>query len=181
MKGVIFNVVQEVVEEAFGADFWDDVVDLAGVDGSYTSLGSYDDADLIAIVGAIAELARVSRNDVLVLAGRQGFARLAGRHAELLAGLEGWRDVLDRLDGIIHPEVRKIYPDAEVPSFDANHVTGGGSDVVLLEYASARHLCGLADGLIRGLGDWYEADLQVRHLSCVHRGDDKCHMEVAET
>ena len=180
MKGVIFNVVQEVVEDAFGIEFWDDAVDRAGIDGSFTSLGSYDDADMIALVGAIAELGGVSRNDVLVLAGRNGFGGLASRHAELLAGLSGWRDVLDRLDGIIHPEVRKIYPDADVPSFDANRLDSQGSDVVLLEYASKRHLCGLAEGLVLGLGDWFESDLSVAHLSCVHRGDDKCHMEVAE-
>ena len=166
MKGVIFNVVQEVVEDAFGIDFWDDAVDLAGIEGSYTSLGSYEDGDMIALVGAIAELARVSRNDVLVLAGRHGFSRLASRHTELLEGVAGWRDVLDQLDGIIHPEVRKIYPDAD--------------DVVLLEYESKRNLCGLAEGLVKGLGDWFESELSVTHLSCVHRGDDKCHMEVAE-
>ncbi len=180
MKGVIFNVVQEVVEDAFGIDFWDDAVDLAGIDGSYTSLGSYEDGDMIALVGAIAELGRVSRNDVLVLAGRNGFDKLASRHTELLAGLSGWRDVLDQLDGIIHPEVRKIYPDADVPSFDANQVSGAGQDVVLLEYESKRNLCGLAEGLVKGMGDWFETELAVTHLSCVHRGDDKCHMEVAE-
>lgn len=176
MKGVIFNVVQDVVEENFGLDFWDDAVDLAGISGSYTSLGSYDDAEMMALVGAIAELARVSQADVLVLAGRAGFAGLASRHAELLSGLGGWREVLDRLDGIIHPEVRKIYPDSDVPSFDASGTSGGGP--VHLLYESKRNLCRLAEGLVLGLGDWFETELDVSHVSCAHRGDEACRLEV---
>ena len=176
MKGVIFNVVQEVVEETFGADVWDDAIELAGVHGAYTSLGSYDDADLLALVGPLAEIARVSRDDVLVLAGQKGFRHLASRHVELLVGLEGWRDVVERLDGIIHPEVKKIYPDADVPYFG----TEFGADDVLLEYRSARNLCSLAEGLALGLGDWFETPLSVTHVTCVHRGDDGCRMAVTE-
>jgi hypothetical protein len=181
VKGVIFNVVQEVVEEHFGAEFWDRAVEHSGVDGSYTSLGSYDDGDMIALVGSIAELGRVGREDVLVLAGRSGFRHLASRHRELLGEASGWRDVLHQLDGIIHPEVRKIYPDAEVPTFDATDVPGtpDTGDTVVLEYRSARHLCRLAEGLILGLGDWYDSAVTVEHLACVHRGDDGCRISVS--
>lgn len=175
MKGVVFNTVQAVVEERFGADVWDTAVERAGVDGSYTSLGSYPDSDLFALVAVLAELAQVGRSDVLVLAGRDGFRHLAERHLDLLDGLDGWRAVLTRLDGIIHPEVLKIYPEAEVPSFTATEHEGG----IRLEYRSARRLCHLAEGLALGLGDWYDATLAVEHVSCVHRGDDSCVLEVA--
>lgn len=174
MKGVVFNTVQAVVEERFGPDVWDEAVERAGVEGSYTSLGSYPDGDLSALVTALAELAQVGRSDVLVLAGREGFRHLAERHVELLDGLDSWRSVLDRLDGIIHPEVLKIYPEAEVPSFTANQHDEG----VRLEYRSARRLCHLAEGLALGLGDWFGSTLTVEHVSCVHRGDDTCVLEV---
>ena len=49
MKGILFNVVEDVVTEAMSEDAWDDVVDAAGVDGSYTSLADYPDSDLAAI------------------------------------------------------------------------------------------------------------------------------------
>ncbi len=175
MKGIIFNIVQEVVETAFGVDAWDDVVDHAGVDGAYTSLGSYPDAELVALVAAISERAGVPKSDVLVLTGRSGFGHLAARHGELLDGMATWRDVLHQLDGLIHPEVRKIYADAAVPEFDASDRGG----TVLLEYRSARNLCKLAEGLVLGLGDHYGARLVVDHLSCTARGDDVCHLEVA--
>ena len=34
MKGILFNIVEDVVAEALSADAWDDVIDAAGVDGS---------------------------------------------------------------------------------------------------------------------------------------------------
>ena len=40
MKGIIFNILSEAVVQAFGEDEWDDVLDAAGVDGAYTSLGN---------------------------------------------------------------------------------------------------------------------------------------------
>ena len=55
MKGVIFNAVEDAVERAFGADGWDDTLGRAKVDGSYTSLGNYDDEELAAIVGALPD------------------------------------------------------------------------------------------------------------------------------
>lgn len=176
MKGVIFNVVEEVLGEAFGPEMWDRAVDRAGADGAYTSLGNYPGGDLTKIVAAVSELANLSRDQVLAAAGRLGFKHLAGRHAELLAGATDWRGVLEQLDGIIHPEVRKIYPDAQVPMFEAQR----GDGTLVLEYRSHRQLCRLAEGLIQGLGDWYTTELDVRHLACVNHGDDVCVLEVGE-
>ena len=55
MKGIIFNLVEEVVTAAYGEDTWDSLLDEAGLDGSYTSLGSYPDEDLFQLVGAASK------------------------------------------------------------------------------------------------------------------------------
>ena len=52
MKGVVFNLLEEVVSSEFGEDTWDGLIDAAEVEGAYTSLGSYDDGDLGSLVGA---------------------------------------------------------------------------------------------------------------------------------
>ena len=44
MKGVLFNVVEDVVTDVLSEDAWDDAVDRSGASGAYTSLGNYDDA-----------------------------------------------------------------------------------------------------------------------------------------
>jgi len=176
MKGVLFNVVEDVVTEAFSADVWDEVVEQAGVAGAYTSLGSYPDAELGSVVEATASAAGESVPDTLRLAGHLGFAHLVRRAPHLLDGLDDWRAVLSSLDDIIHPEVRKIYPDADVPGFEA---TADG-DALLVTYTSKRGLCALADGLVLGCGEWFGTPLAVEHRSCVHSGDDACTMRVTE-
>ena len=35
MKGIVFNLLQEVVTQHYGEDVWDDLIDAAGVDGVY--------------------------------------------------------------------------------------------------------------------------------------------------
>lgn len=174
MKGLLFNIVEDVVAEALSADAWDDVIDAAGVDGSYTSLGTYPDADLMAIVGATAEIAGISVDDTLRLAGRLGFKHLAQRAEYLLNGIDGWQQLIEALDDIIHPEVRKIYPDSEVPGFAA---TAGAAGLRVV-YTSSRGLCALADGLIRGGGEWFNSELDVVHESCANAGDPSCTMLV---
>lgn len=54
MKGVIFNLVEDIVTEANGPDAWDDLLEAAGLEGAYTALGSYGDDQLFALVDAAA-------------------------------------------------------------------------------------------------------------------------------
>lgn len=176
MKGVLFNVVEDVVTEALSADDWDDVLDAADVSGSYTSLGTYPDAELGAIVQATAERAGLSADDTLRLAGRLGFKHLAGRNPALVEGFGGWRELISSLDDIIHPEVRKVYPDSEVPGF----ATVDMGEALHVTYTSQRGLCALAEGLMEGAGAWFGREVGVEQQDCVHRGDDACVMIVRE-
>ena len=178
MKGVVFNIVQDVVEQHLGVDTWDDALGRAGVDGAYTSLGNYPDGDLVQLVGALADLADLSHDEVLVFAGRHGFRQLGSRHPDLITPYDGWRAVLAHLDGIIHPEVAKIYPGADVPSFT---VTDDADGAVRVVYESRRQLCALAEGLLIGLGEWFRSSLSVEHAECRHRGDASCTLVVTET
>lgn len=177
MKGVLFNVVEDVVTEAMSEDAWDDIVDQAGVSGSYTSLGTYEDTELVGLVGATADAADLSPDETLRLSGRLGFKHLVRRAPHLVDGLEDWKSVLRSLDDIIHPEVRKIYPGADVPGFD----TTDDGDALVVVYTSKRGLCALADGLIVGCGEWFGKTLTVEHVTCRHQGDDSCSMRVSES
>ena len=175
MKGVVFNVMQEVVEQHLGEAVWDDAVERAGVEGVYTSLGNYPDTDLGALVGALAELADLSRSDVLVFAGRHGFSQFVSRHPDVVAEFLDWRDVVHHLDDIIHPEVGKIYPDIDAPSFE---VIADDPELIMVQYRSRRQLCALAEGLFLGLGDWFRQPLAVEHLTCTRHGDAACTLTV---
>ena len=40
MKGIIFNLLEDVVVRNHGEDPWDQLLTATGLDGAYTSLGS---------------------------------------------------------------------------------------------------------------------------------------------
>ena len=71
MKGIVFNLLERVVVDEHGEDVWDDLIDAAGVTGAYTSLGSYPDAELMALVTAAADALALAADDVVRWFGRQ--------------------------------------------------------------------------------------------------------------
>ena len=142
MKGVIFNVVGEVVTELYDADTWDDLLAGAGLDGAYTALGNYSDEELVAIVGIAAEVTSQSTDDVLRLIGRRALPKLASRLDASMLEAHDARSFLLSVNDIIHPEVRMPYPDAVPPVFDFTELETGELDVV---YRSARRLDSLAE------------------------------------
>ena len=174
MKGVLFNVVEAVITELDGADAWDDVLDASGVSGAYTSLGDYPDGELSALVVATAARFKLSTDAVLVVAGRQGFRHLVAHHPELVSP---YRDVLGLvadLNDVIHPEVRKLYPEATPPMFVSTPLDHG----VVLEYRSSRGLCRLVEGLLQGAADYYGQTVAVEHTACVRAGATACTLAV---
>lgn len=162
MKGVIFNAVEEAVTELYSADVWDDLLEKARLDGHYTSLGNYDDAELHALVEAAADLTGFPSEDLVRLLGRHSFPHLAGRYPELVEGADGTFDFLRRVNDIIHPEVLKLHPDAKPPSFEFEDVA---EDVLRITYRSARRLGVLAEGLIIGAGDRFGEEVRVEVIS----------------
>ncbi len=174
MKGVIFNVVEEVVTEQYGADTWDALLDAAGVEGAYTSLGNYDDAQLVALVEAAASALSTSAADVLRIVGRAGFAKLSGRYPHFVAAHTTSRTVFHELNSVIHPQVLSLYPGASVPHFA---VEGDGAQLVL-HYTSDRGLCHLAEGLAEGLAASFDENIAIHQSSCRHRGDETCQIVV---
>ena len=82
------------------------------------------------------------------------------------------------LNAIIHPEVRKLYPGADVPEFSFDAST---EDLLVMGYRSRRRLCGFAEGLLEGAGDHYGESVRIAQPRCMLRGDDSCVLEIALT
>lgn len=174
MKGVMFNVVEEVVAAAYGPQVWEALLDKAGVDGVYTSLGSYPDVELVKLVGAAAETTGMATPALLKLLGRMALPRLKVRYPGFFTQLGDARSFILGLNGIIHPEVRKLYAGAGCPHF---HFTQGERELVL-GYNSPRKLCHLAEGLAAGVADHYGEAVTVSQTDCMHDGHPACHIVV---
>jgi hypothetical protein len=171
MKGVIFNLAEQVVSDSFGADAWDDILDRAGLDGAYTSLGSYPDGDLAALVTASAARLGVAPEVVVRTIGEGAMPLLAQRYPEFFSPHASTRPFLLTLNDIIHPEVRKLYPGADVPEFGFEVQ---GDDVLLLQYRSQRRLCALAEGFITGAARLYGESVRLTQPECMLEGAQAC-------
>lgn len=175
MKGIIFNLFEDVVVAADGDGAWDEVLDQADLDGVYTSLGSYDDAEFTALVSAAGTVLSLPDDDVLRWFGRRAMPDMATRWPAFFAAHRATIPFLRTLNTVIHPEVRKLYAGADCPHFDFTSPADGS---LLIGYRSPRKLCGLAHGFILGAGDHYGEQLTVHHLECMHDGADRCLISV---
>ncbi|MGZ5183208.1 MAG: heme NO-binding domain-containing protein [Ramlibacter sp.] len=175
MKGIVFNLLEEVVSTAYGEAAWDQLLDAANLDGAYTSLGSYGDDEIFALVRVASETLSLPEADVLRWFGRRAMPLLARRYPVFFGNHENVRSYLLTLNNIIHPEVRKLYPGAQTPVFDFDTSL---ADVLAIGYNSPRRLCALAEGFMHGAADYFGERLEIIQTQCMHYGAERCLFQV---
>jgi hypothetical protein len=172
MKGIVFNLLEQVVSDAHGEETWDALLAATGTDGSYTSVGNYEDDEFKRLLAAAIERLGQPEENVVRWFGRQALPLLAARYPTFFQGHAGTRSFLLTLNDVIHPEVRKLFPGAYAPEFEFD--TSGGEDVLKLGYISHRNLCWFGEGLIEGAGAHFGESLEVDQSECTQRGDARC-------
>jgi len=175
MKGIVFNLLQEVVVQYHGEDVWDALLDAAGVDGVYTSLGNYADADMAALVTAASQALGIPPAGVQRWFGQSAMPLLAQRYPAFFAGHASARSFVLSVNNIIHPEVRKVYPGADVPTFEFRDAEDGA---LMMGYRSARKMCALAQGFVEGAATHFGEAAQMEHLRCMLQGHDSCQIRI---
>jgi hypothetical protein len=176
MKGIVFNLLERVTVDAHGENAWDDLLESAALDGAYTSLGSYPDAQFLRLVEESAERFDMAPQDVIRWLGRTSIPHLADAYPGFFEPHETTRDFLLTLNEIIHPEVRKLYPGALVPDFAMSDLPGGG---LAMGYGSPRRMCSFAEGLIEGAAGHYGEHVTITQPRCMLRGDETCEIDVS--
>jgi hypothetical protein len=175
MKGIVFNLLEEVVRRQYGERTWDDLLDAAGADGSYTALGTYSDAEIVGLVDAASSALGLAPREVLRWFGREAMGLMAERFPGLFKEHRSSRPFILSVNSIIHPEVRKLYVGAACPYIDLREE---GDGTLTVGYRSARQMCGLAQGFMEGAAAHYGETIAVDHRQCMGSGDPKCTMAV---
>jgi hypothetical protein len=170
LKGVIFNLLEQVVSEKYGDEAWDAVLDAAHQDGAYTAVGSYPDEEFLSLVKAASAELQVSPDDLIRWFGKSSLPLLRERYPAFFHH-DSTTSFLLTLNDVIHPEVRKLFPGAHVPDFDFESVQ---EDKLALGYQSPRKLCAFAEGLIEGAAEYFGEEVSMDQLLCMKRGDEKC-------
>lgn len=175
MKGIVFNLLEQVVVKSHGEAAWDTLLDKTGLSGAYTSLGSYPDAEIEALVTAGAEAQGKPPGEVLRWFGREAMPLLAAHYPAFFQPHTTTRSFVTSVNSIIHPEVRKLYTGAGCPHF---HFEESPDGALLLGYNSPRRLCALAHGFIEGAADHFGEIVRVDHPLCMHHGDARCQLAI---
>jgi len=174
MKGVIFSAVQDAIERNFGENAWDEAIVRSEVEGAYTSLGNYDDAELIAIITNAPSETGDSLPDRLRWFGQEAVPFLRAAFPAFFVNTN-LRTFLPQLNHIIHPEVRKLYPGSTPPDFD---IYDDASSTLTLRYTSERRLCHLAEGFTYGVARQTGETIEIDQPVCMHDGADHCELRI---
>jgi hypothetical protein len=103
--------------------------------------------------------------------GRAAVPLLAEAHPQFFAPFSSTTPFLLTINDVIHAEVRKLYPDADVPEFEFGTASEGR---LALAYQSPRRLCALAEGFIDGAADHFGEQVSIEQSACMLRGDERC-------
>lgn len=160
MKGLVFTEFLDFVEEVAGDEVVDHMICEADPPsgGVYTSAGRYEFSEMAALVGALSNILGQPGPILIRAFGRHLFGRLVAQHPHFLHGVQDPLDFLETVEGKIHVEVLKLYPDAELPSLKTRRV---GPDKLDIEYVSCRPLGELCLGLIDGCAAHFHTPLEV--------------------
>lgn len=161
MKGIVFTEFMEMVEDRFGLHTLDRIILQAQLDndGAYTSVGTYDHQELVQLVVALSEATGVPVADLIKVFGQHLFGRFVLSYPRLFEGVDSAFAFLRSIEHYIHVEVRKLYPDAELPSFTYESQE---ADQLVMLYQSRRPFADLAEGLILGCIEHYGEAIDLR-------------------
>ena len=171
MKGIVFNVVESIIEREFGGEMWDTLIDEAKVDGAYTSLGNYPDEDLYALIDVASRKMDLSASEMLKWIGRRAMPRFQEALPYIFENYHHSEDFIKDVNNIIHPEVKKLYPGAICPHF---HMVQTSQKSLMLVYKSSRKLCALAEGFMESSAALYGNEMKIQQTECIHEGKERC-------
>lgn len=160
MKGVVFTEFLELVERTWGLDMVDDLIDGCELPsgGIYTAVGTYDHQEIVQLVQELSRRSEIPIPDLLRTFGEFLFGRFVELYPRFFEGMTSALDFLEQVESYIHVEVRKLYPDAMLPTFDTTRIN---EHQLTMVYQSERHLQDVAHGLILGCCKHFEGDFEV--------------------
>jgi hypothetical protein len=161
MKGIIFTTFNQMIEDDFGLEVWDELIDRVDPPsgGAYTTVDTYEDAELIALVKELGSMTAISVPDLLLAFGEYAFKPLSDSYPDSIRQDMSAKEFLQSVHDVIHVEVKKLYPDAILPTFTYEDPA---PDRLVMVYDSPRNMCPLAQGLIRGVAKCFAVTIDIR-------------------
>lgn len=164
MKGLVFTEFMDMVEHSFSADMVDDIIDASDLPsgGAYTSVGTYPHSEMVSLVVSLSAQTGTPVPELIKTFGHYLFGRFVALYPVFFADKPDAFDFLESIEDRVHVEVRKLYPDAELPTFET--VRDGQRSLTMI-YRSQHPFADLAEGLIEGCLEHYGVRAQIEKVS----------------
>jgi hypothetical protein len=160
VKGIVFNTFYSYIEKQHDDVMLDDVIVAADLPhgGAYTSVGTYPFEEMLSLVGAYMKATSCPAGAVLDGFGQHCFASWVNYVPGFFAGHRHLFDILEQINDFHEREVRKLYPDAELPTFTTE---ARDARRLVIGYHSGKQLSDLAIGVIKGAATHLGVDIAV--------------------
>lgn len=177
MKGVVFNLLEEYIEENLGEGSYEEILGKCTLTTKvpFVGPGTYPDEDLIAIVAETIKMAGIHLPEALRSFGRFCFYKLSEKYPGFVSPYTHPKPFLKSVESIIHVEVKKLYEDAQPPGFTYLDST---SDRLIIQYRSGRRLCQFMEGLIDGVAGHYQSPIKYKQRTCMLDGGEVCEFDL---
>ncbi|MDA3821012.1 MAG: heme NO-binding domain-containing protein [Bacteroidales bacterium] len=164
MKGIVFSEFLSMVDEKFSIEMSERLIDEVNLPsgGAYTTVGTYDAQEIVDLVVKLSEITKISVPDLLKTFGYYLLGRFVEIFPQFFKDVTSTLDFLPKVESYVHLEVKKLYSDAELPSFTCVFPYPGRLE---MKYRSARNFSDLAEGLILGTADHFNESIKVERES----------------
>jgi hypothetical protein len=148
MKGFIFTNFIEFVETTHGLEMVDEMITNCNLpsEGIYSSFSSYEFDELVSLLTYVSNKIDVNPEILLEKFGVFVFPYLIGKHSYIIENFDNAIDLIGGIENHIHIEVKKLYNDADLPTFRVVEKTTKKLTII---YNSSKGLTYFAIGLIK--------------------------------
>ncbi|MDQ5769257.1 heme NO-binding domain-containing protein [Thiothrix subterranea] len=165
MKGLVFTEFLDMVEQQFSANMVDDIIEASDLPsgGAYTAVGTYSHSEIVTLVQQLAIRTGIAVPELIKAFGHYFFGRFVALYPSFFTAAPDVFDFLDSIENHVHVEVLKLYPDAQLPTFETQRE---GSDKLIMIYRSKHPFATLAAGLIEGCLAHYQVTAHTEMVDC---------------
>ena len=169
MKGIVFTELMDMVEETFGYEMVDQMLDACELEsnGAYTAVGTYKFEEMQSLLTFLSTNSGLSIGQLMQAFGRYLFNTFQKNYGVFFAGVPDSFTFLESIEDYIHVEVLKLYPDAELPRFSTERV---GDKQLIMEYHSERKMGPFAYGLIEKTLEHFEEEATINQSNLNEEG-----------
>jgi hypothetical protein len=174
MRGLIFNYLEDFVEENFGIETWNALIETSNLEtekGAYVRHESYPDSDLFSLVSTASKALKTPPEDILQSFGEAVLYFFKKDFPKYFESDITAKDFLLSIHCVIHVEVKRLFPDSSPPAFEYENPC---ENQLVMHYHSNRKLCHLLRGLLKGVSKVFDTEITLDEPLCMHKGAEHC-------